>query len=89
VVNKVALGQVYSEYFGFPCQFPFRQILHTHLSSGAGKLGQLVADVPSGLSLAPPPKVKKLEWVILPSLFPTMQLQQMSLLLAMLLKLNT
>jgi hypothetical protein len=21
VVNKVALGQVFSEYFGFPCQF--------------------------------------------------------------------
>jgi hypothetical protein len=26
-------------------------MLHTHLSSGAGTRGQLVADVPSGLSL--------------------------------------
>jgi hypothetical protein len=28
VVDKVALGQVFSEYFGFPCQFSFHQILH-------------------------------------------------------------
>jgi hypothetical protein len=39
------------EYFGFPCQFSFRQILHTHLSSGARKIDQTGADVPSGLSL--------------------------------------
>jgi hypothetical protein len=31
VVNKVALWQVFSEYFGFPCQFSFRRLLHTHL----------------------------------------------------------
>jgi hypothetical protein len=31
VVDKVALGQVSSEYFGFPCQFSFhRKILHPH-----------------------------------------------------------
>jgi hypothetical protein len=28
VVDKVALGQVFSEYFGFPCQLSFQQILH-------------------------------------------------------------
>jgi hypothetical protein len=28
VVDKVALGQVFSEYFGFPCQSSFHQILH-------------------------------------------------------------
>jgi hypothetical protein len=28
VVEKVALGQVFSEYFGFPCQSLFHQILH-------------------------------------------------------------
>jgi hypothetical protein len=28
---------------------------HTHLSSGAGTISQLVADIPSGLSLAPNP----------------------------------
>jgi hypothetical protein len=52
VVDKVALGQVFSEYFGFPCQFSFHRLLHTHhLSSGAGTIGQLVADIPSRLSL--------------------------------------
>jgi hypothetical protein len=59
VVDKVALGQVYSEYFGFPCQFSFHQLLHTNLSSGAGTIGQLVADIPSGLSLTPPQETKK------------------------------
>jgi hypothetical protein len=52
----VALEQVLSWYFGFPCQFSFHRMLHTHhhLSSGAGTTGQLVAEVPSGLSLTPP-----------------------------------
>jgi hypothetical protein len=57
---EVELGQVFSEYFGFPCQFSFHRLLHTHrLSSGAGTIGQLVADVPSGLSLNPPLEAKK------------------------------
>jgi hypothetical protein len=42
VVDKVALGQIFSEYFGFPCQSSFHQFLHNHphLSSGAGTIGQ-------------------------------------------------
>jgi hypothetical protein len=28
MVDKVALEQVFSEYFGFPCQSSFHQILH-------------------------------------------------------------
>jgi hypothetical protein len=42
VVDKVALGQVFSEYFGFPCHSSFHQLLHNHphLSSGAGTIGQ-------------------------------------------------
>jgi hypothetical protein len=42
VVDKVALGQVFSQYFGFPCQSSFHQLLynHLHLSSGAGTIGQ-------------------------------------------------
>jgi hypothetical protein len=42
VVDKVALGQVFSEYFGLPCQSLFHQLLHNHLhlSSGAGTIGQ-------------------------------------------------
>jgi hypothetical protein len=59
VVDKMALGQVSSEYFGFPCQFSFHQMLHSYLSSGAGTIGKLVADVPSGLSLTPPHETKK------------------------------
>jgi hypothetical protein len=60
VVDKVALGQVFSKYFGFPCQFSFHRLLHTHhLSSGAGTIGQIVADIPSGLSLTPPQETKK------------------------------
>jgi hypothetical protein len=42
VVDKVGMGQVFSKYFGFPCQSSFHQFLHNHhhLSSGAGKIGQ-------------------------------------------------
>jgi hypothetical protein len=42
VVDKVALGQIFSYYFGFPCQSSFNQLLHIHhhLSSGAGTIGQ-------------------------------------------------
>jgi hypothetical protein len=42
VVDKVALGQVFSEYFGFLCQSSFHQLLynHPHLSSGACTIGQ-------------------------------------------------
>jgi hypothetical protein len=46
LVDKVALGQVFSEYFH-------------HLSSVAGTIGQLVTDVPGGLSFIPPKEDKK------------------------------
>jgi hypothetical protein len=60
VVDTVALGQVFSEYFGFPCQLSFHTLLHNHhLSSGAGTIGQLEAEVPSELSLTPLRKLKK------------------------------
>jgi hypothetical protein len=44
VVDKVVLGQVFSEYFGFSCQFSFYQLVHIlhHISSGAGTVGQSV-----------------------------------------------
>jgi hypothetical protein len=63
VVNKVALGQVFSKYFDIPCQSSFHQLLHSHhhLSSGAGTIGQLVADVPSGFSLTPPEGTKEIK----------------------------
>jgi hypothetical protein len=51
-------GQVFSEYIGFSCQFSFHRLLHIHhLSCEAGTTGQLMADVPSGLSLIPPQEV--------------------------------
>jgi hypothetical protein len=56
-MDKVALGKVFFEYFGFPCQFSFHRLLHTLLSSGAGTIGQILADVPTGLT---PPREKKL-----------------------------
>jgi hypothetical protein len=34
-------------------------MLYIHLSSGAGTIGQLVADVQSGLSLTAPQEIKK------------------------------
>jgi hypothetical protein len=58
VVKNVALRQVFSECFGFPCQFSLHQMVHTHISSGAGTIGQLVVDVLSGLSLTPPQEIK-------------------------------
>jgi hypothetical protein len=52
VVDKVAQGQVISEYFAFPCQSSFHQLLHNHphLSSGAGTISQ---KWPQGLSPNP------------------------------------
>jgi hypothetical protein len=36
VVDKVALGQVFSEYFGFPCQSSFQQLLYNDLTYHLG-----------------------------------------------------
>jgi hypothetical protein len=50
VVDKMALGQVFSEYFGFPCQPHF--IPPTSPSSqspGTGTISQYMAAVPRGL----------------------------------------
>jgi hypothetical protein len=56
MVDRAALGQVFSEYeyFGFPCG-SIHWLLHTHHHplSGANTVGQILADVPSGLSLTP------------------------------------
>jgi hypothetical protein len=40
-------------------QFPVPIPNSHHLSSGAGTIGQLVADVPSGLSVTPPQETEK------------------------------
>jgi hypothetical protein len=44
VVEEMALGQIFSEYFGFPCQSP-----------KAGTVGQLVVEVWTQLDSTPPP----------------------------------
>jgi hypothetical protein len=60
VVDKVTLGRVFSEYFGFPCQSSFYQILHHYKQlPGAGTIGQSVAAVPSGPSWTTPPTSEK------------------------------
>jgi hypothetical protein len=55
-MNEVALGQ----YFRFSCQLSFHRLLHTHLhlQSGTSTIGQLVADIPSGLSLTPSQEIR-------------------------------
>jgi hypothetical protein len=50
--------KVFSKYFGFSCQSFYRLLhIHYHPSSGAGKIGQIMADVPSGLNLTPPQEI--------------------------------
>jgi hypothetical protein len=51
VVGKAALAQAFSEYFNFPCP-SFYCLLHTHHhpSTRTGTIGQIVADIASGLS---------------------------------------
>jgi hypothetical protein len=57
VVNKVALGQIFSTYFDFSCQFSFHALLHIH-DHHPGLIQQ--ADVPGGVSLTPPQE--KITW---------------------------
>jgi hypothetical protein len=63
VVDKVALGRVFSDYFCFPCQFSFHQIRHHHNHPGQATIGQSVAAVLSGPSWTPPPtkRIKKVQ----------------------------
>jgi hypothetical protein len=37
IVDEVALGHVYSEYFCFPCQSSFHQTIHPHNHTGQAK----------------------------------------------------
>jgi hypothetical protein len=54
VVDKVALGRVFSEYFGFLCQSLFHQILHHHNHPGQATIDQSVAAVLDPVGLNPP-----------------------------------
>jgi hypothetical protein len=55
VVDKMALGQVFSEYFGFPCQSSFHQLLHNH-----PHLSSRVYNRPVPGDVSPTPQKKKL-----------------------------
>jgi hypothetical protein len=50
VVDKVALGQVFSEYFGFPCKSSFHQFLTITITITRGWYNRpVVAAVPKVL----------------------------------------
>jgi hypothetical protein len=56
----MALRQVFSEYFGFPCQFSFHRLPHTNsqLSARAGTIDQIVTEAPNGINLTPPQETR-------------------------------
>jgi hypothetical protein len=62
VVDKVASGQVFSEYFGFPCQNrSFHQLLHSHNHPGQvqwARIGRSAEWTQYGLHPPPPPIFK-------------------------------
>jgi hypothetical protein len=59
--GQSVIGAGFIRVLRFPCQFSFHRLLHRHhhLSSGSGKTGQIVADVPTGLGLTANQKMKK------------------------------
>jgi hypothetical protein len=59
VVDKGALGQVSSEHFGFPANSNSTKCSILIYQGRGGARGQLVADVPSGLSPTPPQETKQ------------------------------
>jgi hypothetical protein len=63
VVDKAALVQVFSEYFGFPCQLLHRFLDH-HNHPGLAQ-SAIVAAVPSGHWI-PPPNIQIKKNVLMP-----------------------
>jgi hypothetical protein len=49
--GQSGIGAGFLLVLGFPCQFSFHRLLHTHISTGDGTIGQILAGVPSGVSL--------------------------------------
>jgi hypothetical protein len=58
VVDGVTLGQIFCKYFRFSLPIIFPPISPLSYSPGAGTIGQLVADVPSGPSGIPCPTIR-------------------------------
>jgi hypothetical protein len=62
VADKLALGQVFSEYIGFPCQFLFQVAPQSPLSIIWCCYNRpVMAAIPSELSLTPL-RIKKSDW---------------------------
>jgi hypothetical protein len=60
VVDKVALGQIFSEYFGFPCHLHSTKF--SIITNTRGRYSRpVVADVPSGPSMDSTPHNAKLK----------------------------
>jgi hypothetical protein len=54
------LGAGFLRALQFPCQFLFHRLLHVHhITFGAGTIGQLVTDIPSGFSVIAPQGINK------------------------------
>jgi hypothetical protein len=60
-IGKVALGQVSSNYLGFPGQLSFYQLPHTHISCHLGcyKKNLIIVEVSSGLKSHPTMRKKR------------------------------
>jgi hypothetical protein len=58
VVDKMALGQVFSEYVGCPYQLSLHRLFHIIYHPGLVIIGQIVTEVPSGFRLIPPHQIK-------------------------------
>jgi hypothetical protein len=85
MLEKVAFGQVFSEYFGIATPFLIPPTALKSSSSGAGTVAPLVADIPSGCKSQPSPphelkqravvpSVDQMEWCYV--IFPTAMTQQ-------------
>jgi hypothetical protein len=67
LIDKVALGQVFSEYFGFPLPIFIPPIVPQSSSSSSSSViwgwynRPVMAAVPSGLSLAPLRTIKNIK----------------------------
>jgi hypothetical protein len=61
--GQCGTGTGFLQVLWFLCQFSFHRLLrsHHHPSSGAGSIGQIVTDVPSGISLTKPQEKRSYE----------------------------
>jgi hypothetical protein len=59
VVDKVALGQVFSEYFCFPCQFSFHRLLHIYHHLHALRYNRLISGRRTKWAQSDPPPHKE------------------------------